>query len=155
MSIVRPLRGPAAGLTVAWSNASPHAPPSDTDPHHDAQALTVGARWDGGEMIGGAIGHTWGPFCKLQHVWVVPAAQHRGLATQLMNKFHRDAAARGCRIFYLVTMSPDAPTFYEKFGYRTRLSIDGAAPGATRRLMVRALGGKNQRDRQSFFWAPR
>ena len=106
-------------------------------PIHDVRALACFARLEGGTVVGGAIGRTWGECCELQRLWVHPTHRRAGLGTRLVRQFEEAAAARGCSIFYLDTFSFQARPFYERLGYEAKLEIRGFAPGIAKYIMVR------------------
>ena len=108
-------------------------------PLHDVRPLSCFARTPSGEVVGGAVGRTWGACCELQQLWVEPARRRRGLGAQLVRLFEAQAAARGCRVFYLETWSFQAPALYGALGYEVQARIDGFGPGLTKFLMLRQL----------------
>jgi len=91
----------------------------------DVQPLATFARDASGEVIGGAVGRTWGECCQLQQLWVVEPARRAGVGTALVRRFEEHARARGCCTFYLDTFSFQAPAFYRKLGYEPVLEIAG------------------------------
>jgi ribosomal protein S18 acetylase RimI-like enzyme len=78
-----------------------------------------------GRTIGGAVGRTWGRCCELQELWVDAGHRQQGVASQLLRRFEARAAARGCDVFYLTTLSFQAPGFYRKHGYSVLGEIGG------------------------------
>ena len=106
-------------------------------PIHDVRALACFARLEGGTVVGGAIGRTWGECCELQRLWVHPTHRRAGLGTRLVRQFEEAAVARGCSVFYLDTFSFQARTFYERLGYEAKLEIRGFALGIAKYIMVR------------------
>ena len=106
-------------------------------PIHDVRALACFARLEGGTVVGGAIGRTWGECCELQRLWVHPTHRRAGLGTRLVRQFEEAAVARGCSVFYLDTFSFQARPFYERLGYEAKLEIRGFAPGIAKYIMVR------------------
>jgi GNAT superfamily N-acetyltransferase len=87
-------------------------------PLHEVRPLSCFARDPAAEVIGGAIGRTWGDCCELQQLWVRDTWRRRGIASQLVRHFEQRAAQRGCRVFYLETFSFQAPALYRSLGYR-------------------------------------
>ncbi|QNM97611.1 GNAT family N-acetyltransferase [Chitinimonas koreensis] len=108
-------------------------------PLHEVRPLSCFARLPSGEVVGGAVGRSWGACCELLQLWVDPAWRRRGIGAELVRAFEARAAARGCRTFYLETFSFQAPRLYRSLGYAVRLEIGGFAPGVTKYYMVREL----------------
>ena len=108
-------------------------------PLDEVRPIACAARVAGGAIVGGVIGRTWGACCEVQQLWVHPVHRRRGIGTRLMRELHRRAEARGCRTFYLETLSFQAPRLYRALGYETRLEIGGFGHGITKHFMVREL----------------
>jgi ribosomal protein S18 acetylase RimI-like enzyme len=117
-----------AGLGIANEGAAPL---------HELRALSCFARLPCGDVVGGAVGRTWGRCCELQQLWVAPAYRRRGIGAGLVRRFERRAQERGCRTFYLDTFSFQAPALYRSLGYEVRLAIAGFAPDVVKYTMVR------------------
>ena len=88
-----------------------------------------------GRVIGGAVGRTWGRCCELQQLWVEPAHRNAGIGSRLVAAFETRARERGCDIFYLTTLSFQAPDFYRKLGYRVLAEIPGHANDIVKYVM--------------------
>mgnify|MGYP002621432622 CR=1 FL=1 len=97
------------------------------------------ARLPTNEIIGGAIGRTWGLCCEVQQVWVQHRYRRQGIGKQLLRELHRQAEERGCRTFFLETFSFQAPRLYESLGYEARLELKGFTNGVSKFFMVREL----------------
>ena len=108
-------------------------------PLHEVQPLACIARRPGGEVVGGAVGRTWGTACELQQLWVDPAHRRCGIGAQLVREFESRARARGCRTFYLETFSFQAPSLYRSLGYTARLELHGFGHGIVKYTMVREV----------------
>jgi ribosomal protein S18 acetylase RimI-like enzyme len=106
-------------------------------PLHEVQRLATFARLPSGEVIGGAVGRTWGTCCELQQLWVESAYRRRGVGARLVREFESRAHARGCRTFYLETFSFQAPSLYRSLGYVVRLELTGFGAGIVKYTMVR------------------
>jgi len=112
------------------------------DRHNRAAAPVDGVRpvaafatLPSGEVAGGAVGRTWGQCCELLQLWVGADHRGRGTASRLLEEFERRARSRGCRIFYLTTLSFQAPDFYRKHGYAVLAEITGYPEGIIKYLM--------------------
>jgi GNAT superfamily N-acetyltransferase len=106
-------------------------------PLGDVRPLSCFARLPSGEVVGGAVGRTWGRCCEVRQLWVAEAHRGRGLGTSLVRVLEGRAAERGCRTFYLETWTFQARRFYETLGYEVRLAIEGHAPGIAKFVMMR------------------
>jgi GNAT superfamily N-acetyltransferase len=106
-------------------------------PVHEVRPLSCFVRLPTGEVVGGAVGRTWGGCCELQQLWVEPRYRRQGLGARVVQEFERRAAARGCRTFYLDTFSFQAPAFYRSLGYRPKMELHGFPGGHTKYIMVR------------------
>jgi len=109
-------------------------------PMEDVHPLACFVRDVSGEVIGGAIGRTWGECCQLQQLWVAAPARGAGIGTRLMRRFEDHACTRGCRTFYLDTFSFQAPAFYRKLGYAPVLEIAGFTHDIVFYSMMKRLG---------------
>lgn len=117
------------GLEDANHSAAP------LDEVHPLACLAQDAR---GELLGGALGRTWGQCCELQQLWVTPESRRRGIGRKLVQAFHRQAEARGCSNFYLETFSFQVPELYRELGYGVKLELSGFSPGVRKYIMVRS-----------------
>jgi GNAT superfamily N-acetyltransferase len=83
----------------------------------DYRPLAVFARDEGGAIIAGLTGFTWGGTLKIEYIWVHEDLRGRGYGARLVQAAEREAVARGCRQAVLDTHSFQAPDFYPKLGY--------------------------------------
>jgi len=111
-----------------------HAAPLDA-----VQPITCIARTQSGEVVGGAVGRTWGTCAELQQVWVAPPHRRRGVGSRLVRLYEARASERGCRTFYLTTFSFQAPSLYRSLGYEVALELLGFPDGIVKYLMVRSV----------------
>lgn len=101
--------------------------------------LGVFARNASAQIVGGAVGRTWGQCCELQQLWVAEDARGQGIGTELMNRFEKEAQRRGCALVYLDTFTFQARPFYEKCGYKVVLEIAGFTNGIIKYTMLKRL----------------
>jgi ribosomal protein S18 acetylase RimI-like enzyme len=106
-------------------------------PLGDVKPLGAFARDGEGRTIGGAVGRTWGRCCELQQLWVDADHRERGIAFELLRRFEARAAGRGCDVFYLTTLSFQAPGFYRRHGYSALGEIRGYPQGIAKYLMIK------------------
>lgn len=108
-------------------------------PLHEVQPLQCFVRTAEGEVVGGAVGRTWGRCAELQQLWVSPAQRGQGLGTRLVRAFEQRAQERGCRLCYLETFSFQAPVLYRSLGYESVAMLEGFGDGITKHLMTHVL----------------
>lgn len=105
------------------------APVSDVKPL--ASFATDGA----GQIVGGAVGRTWGGCCELLQLCVSSERRSSGVGSGLLLVFEKHARGRACTVFYLTTLSFQAPTFYRKRGHVALAKISGYPNGIIKYLM--------------------
>jgi ribosomal protein S18 acetylase RimI-like enzyme len=110
-----------------------------TAPLHEVRPLGCFARLPSGEVVGGAVGRTWGTCCELQQLWVAPGQRRAGIGRRLVQQFEGRAVERGCRTFYLETFSFQAPDLYRSLGYEVKLELRGFSAGIVKYTMVREV----------------
>lgn len=104
-------------------------------PLGEVKPLAVLARDASGRLVGGASGRWWGACCELLQLWVDESHRSQGVGSRLVREFEAQARSRGCRIFYLTTLSYQAPDFYRRLGYVALAEIAGYPQGIAKYLM--------------------
>lgn len=61
------------------------------------------------------------------------------MGSRLLQEFEAHAARRGCNVYYLTTLSFQAPDFYRKHGYASLAEISGYPNGITKHLMQKTV----------------
>ena len=96
-------------------------------------------RNDDGEILGGALGDTWGLWLHVSDLWVDPALRGKGYATKLMNAIEQLAIQRGCTNSYLDTFSFQARPLYEKLGYKVFGTLENHPKGHSHYFLKKSL----------------
>jgi ribosomal protein S18 acetylase RimI-like enzyme len=104
-------------------------------PVDGVRPLAAFAKADDDRLVGGAVGRTWGRCCELLQLWVEADSRRRGVGRELLARFEAHGRSRGCDVFYLTTLSFQAPEFYRKAGYRPLAEITGYPDGIAKYLM--------------------
>lgn len=107
-------------------------------PLSEVRPLAAFATGASGRVIGGATGRTWGRCCELLQLWVDAEFRSRGIGSRLLRDFESHARTRACSIFYLTTLSFQAPEFYRRHGYSVLAEIAGYPNGIVKYLMYKA-----------------
>ena len=82
-----------------------------------AEELTVRIE-EGGELLAGASGWTWGQAAGLAMTWVDAEQRGSGLGSALLDAFENEARRRGCTHVFVTSFTFQAPAFYQRNGYR-------------------------------------
>ena len=108
-------------------------------PVSEVKSLASFATGPSGRIVGGAVGRTWGRCCELLQLWVEPSHRSIGVGSRLLRMFEEHASRRGCDVFYLTTLSFQAPDFYRKHGYASLAEITGYPNGIRKYLMQKTV----------------
>ena len=96
-------------------------------------------RNEDGEILGGALGDTWGLWLHVSDLWVDPALRGKGYAMKLMTAIEHLAVQRGCANCYLDTFSFQAPPLYEKLGYKAFGTLENHPKGHSHYFLKKSL----------------
>jgi GNAT superfamily N-acetyltransferase len=96
-------------------------------------------RDEDGEILGGALGNTWGLWLYVSDVWVDPSLRGKGYATKLMTAIEQVAIQRGCLNSYLDTFSFQARPLYEKLGYEVFGTLENHPKGHSHYFLKKTL----------------
>jgi GNAT superfamily N-acetyltransferase len=107
---------------------------------------------DGGTIVAGISGWTWGDCCELQSLWVAPGLRGRGLATRLIAAAEAEAATRGCSQTVHFTYDFQARALYERNGYELVGRVEDFPTGTDvlwyrKRLQASPAPAQSARDR--------
>ncbi len=94
---------------------------------------------EAGEILGGALGNTWGLWLYVSDVWVDPSLRGKGYATKLMTAIEHLAVERGCLNSFLDTFSFQARPLYEKLGYKVFGTLENHPKGHTHYFLKKTL----------------
>jgi ribosomal protein S18 acetylase RimI-like enzyme len=105
------------------------------------RSLSVEARLDDGELVGGLTGWTWGTCAGVEMLWVAEAHRRDGWGRRLMAATEEVARSRGCVQVLVSSFTFQAPDFYRRLGYlefarSEGLPVDGQADVHFRKRIV-------------------
>ena len=128
-----------ADLRAVRQGLIDHAADFGVEPRNH-RGLTVFARDEFGDLIGGLVAETvWG-WLHVRELWV--AAGHRGKSygTRLMQAAEREAMRPGCHHALLDTFDFQAREFYQGLGYAAFGSLADFPRTHVRYFMTKVLG---------------
>jgi GNAT superfamily N-acetyltransferase len=105
----------------------------------DGAWLAFLLRDEGGRIVAGICGNTWGGVCEIRQFWVEEAERGRGLGTRLYRAAEQEARRRGCVQVLLMTFSFQALAFYQRKGFEVVATIDDHPPGHQNHLLRKRL----------------
>ena len=106
----------------------------------DGRWLAIFVRDEGGQIVAGICGNTWGGCCEIRQFWVEESQRRRGLGTKLLGAAEHEARRRGCNQIFLTTFTFQAPAFYAKRGFKTLATVDDYPRGHQNLLLRKRLG---------------
>ncbi len=92
-----------------------------------------------GGIAAGVAGWTWAGVCEITQLWVGATLRGKGIGRTLLQAAEAEAAAQGCRRVLVRTYSFQAPSFYEKCGYRIEQVIEDFPPGHRYFTLMKSL----------------
>jgi GNAT superfamily N-acetyltransferase len=105
----------------------------------DGRWLAIFVRDAEGRITAGVSGWTWAGWLKVNNLWVRPDLRHKGQGRELLRAAETEAKARGCTRATLETYSFQAPTFYERLGYKIVGTIGEMPAGHKHYFLVKEL----------------
>jgi GNAT superfamily N-acetyltransferase len=92
-----------------------------------------------GQTIGGILGRTTLGLLFVDLVYLPPALRGQELGSRMMGMVEQEAVRRGCRSGALITISFQAPGFYERHGWREFGRVPCDPPGTFRVFMSKTF----------------
>jgi len=108
--------------------------------YYDKRALAVLARDKAtGQTLGGILGRTSLGLLFIDLVYLPATLRGQDLGTRMMAMIEQEAVRRGCRSATLMTITFQAPKFYERLGWREFGRVPSDPPGTFRIFMAKTL----------------
>jgi GNAT superfamily N-acetyltransferase len=111
--------------------------------YQDKRPLAVLARDKSGQTIGGMLGRTSLGLLFIDLVYLPPPLRGQDIGSRMLEMMEQEAARRGCRSAMVMTISFQAPGFYERHGWREFGRVPCEPPGTYRVFLSKALPGRD------------
>ncbi len=85
---------------------------------HDGNFFTKVVKEENGTIIAGIAAWTWAFACEITLLWVSENLRKNGIGKKLLLAAEQEALAKKCSIILIRSYSFQAPSFYEKNGYK-------------------------------------
>jgi GNAT superfamily N-acetyltransferase len=105
---------------------------------HDGELFTKIIR-NHNSIIAGVTGWTWAGVSEITLLWVNELYRGIGLGKMLLTAAEDEITKRGCSTILLRSYSFQAPTFYEKNGYKTMYILDDFPKGFKHYNLVKRM----------------
>ncbi len=85
---------------------------------YDGNFFTKVVKEENGTIIAGIAAWTWAFACEITLLWVSENLRKNGIGKKLLLAAEQEALAKKCNIILIRSYSFQAPSFYEKNGYK-------------------------------------
>lgn len=84
----------------------------------ESEPLNLYVEDDKGELMAGLVAETFGNWLEIEYLFVKEEFRGQGIGSQLLRKAESEANKKNCRYAFVNTYQFQAPTFYQKQGYK-------------------------------------
>lgn len=84
----------------------------------ESEPLNLYVEDDKGELMAGLVAETFGNWLEIEYLFVKEEFRGQGIGSQLLRKAESEAKKKNCRYAFVNTYQFQAPTFYQKQGYK-------------------------------------
>ena len=83
-----------------------------------SKSLSLYVEDDSGELLAGLVAETFGNWLEIEYLFVKEDLRGQGIGSQLLQRAESEAKKRNCCFAFVNTYQFQAPTFYQKHGYK-------------------------------------
>src|SRR5436190_6414738 len=105
----------------------------------DGRLFSRIVRGENKEIIGGIAGWTWAGACEITQLWVGENVRKNGIGRMLLEAAEAEAKSRGSLTILVRSYSFQAPHFYEKYGYKAELILNGFPNGHSYYILAKRI----------------
>ena len=84
----------------------------------ESEPLNLYVEDDKGELMAGLVAETFGNWLEIEYLFVKEEFRGQGISSQLLRQAESEAKKKNCRYAFVNTYQFQAPTFYQKQGYK-------------------------------------
>ena len=84
----------------------------------ESEPLNLYVEDDKGELMAGLVAETFGNWLEIEYLFVKEEFRGQGIGSQLLQQAESEAKKRNCRYAFVNTYQFQAPTLYQKQGYK-------------------------------------
>ena len=84
----------------------------------ESEPLNLYVEDDKGELMAGLVAETFGNWLEIEYLFVKEEFRGQGIGSQLLRQAESEAKKKNCLYAFVNTYQFQAPTFYQKQGYK-------------------------------------
>ena len=84
----------------------------------ESEPLNLYIEDEHGRLLAGLVAETFGNWLEIEYLFVKEDLRGQGIGSQLLQQAESEAKKRNCRFAFVNTYQFQAPTFYQKHGYK-------------------------------------
>ena len=84
----------------------------------ESEPLNIYVEDDSGELMAGLVAETFGNWLEIEYLFVKEDLRGQGIGSQLLQQAESEAKKKNCRFAFVNTYQFQAPSFYQKHGYK-------------------------------------
>ena len=84
----------------------------------ESEPLNLYVEDDSGQVMAGLVAETFGNWLEIEYLFVKEEFRGQGIGSQLLQQAESEAKKKNCRFAFVNTYQFQAPSFYQKHGYK-------------------------------------
>ena len=84
----------------------------------ESESLNLYIEDEHGRLLAGLVAETFGNWLEIEYLFVKEDLRGQGIGSQLLQRAESEAKKRNCCFAFVNTYQFQAPTFYQKHGYK-------------------------------------
>ena len=84
----------------------------------ECEPLNLYVEDEHGQLLAGLVAETFGNWLEIEYLFVKEGLRGQGIGSQLLQQAESEAKKKTCRFAFVNTYQFQAPSFYQKHGYK-------------------------------------